>query len=149
MPRSRIIFLLIIGAAILFVGVVVVVQNVTTSNQNAQATALAQAANVQATGVAQATATSAAAVNVPGNNGQSVAPVFVGGKTPTDGLPKYVCAADAFGSYYTLEQMQVAGYDVKNGFHLGIIPFLLDGNGGTYDYTEDAPACSPRSTQRR
>jgi ABC-type nitrate/sulfonate/bicarbonate transport system substrate-binding protein len=41
-------------------------------------------------------------------------------------LPTYVCGADAFGSYFTLQQMQMAGIDVKHGFRLGIIPFDLD-----------------------
>jgi ABC-type nitrate/sulfonate/bicarbonate transport system substrate-binding protein len=43
-----------------------------------------------------------------------------------DGRPTYICAADAFGSYFTLQQMQMAGLDVAHGFHLGIIPFELD-----------------------
>ncbi len=43
-----------------------------------------------------------------------------------DGLPTYVCGADAFGSYFTLQQMQMSGRDFENGFHLGIIPFDLN-----------------------
>ena len=43
-----------------------------------------------------------------------------------DGLPTYVCAADAFGSYFTLQQMQMSGKDIEHGFHLGIIPFFLN-----------------------
>src|SRR5258705_9807443 len=71
-------------------------------------------------------------------NGQSQtdpAPIFQGDLK--DGLPKYVCAADAFASYYTLQQMQSAGLDVKHKFHLGIVPFLLDGSGGKYDVSEE------------
>jgi hypothetical protein len=66
------------------------------------------------------------------------APLFAGGATapPNDGLPKYVCAADAFASYYTLQQIQASGLDVKHKFHLGIVPFLLDGSGGKYDVDE-------------
>src|SRR5581483_8521818 len=135
MSRSRIIFFLIIGAAIIVVVVALLVQNIQTSNQIATQTAVAQATMTAV--VAQATMT---AVSVPGNTntGSSVVPVFAGGTTPTDSLPKYVCAADAFGSYYTLQQMQVAGYDVQYGFHLGLVPFLLDGPGGSYDISEEA-----------
>src|SRR5687768_859752 len=63
------------------------------------------------------------------------APLFAGGSTtpPNDGLPQYICAADAFASYYTLQQIQSSGLDVKYKFHLGIVPFLLDGSGGKYD----------------
>jgi hypothetical protein len=66
------------------------------------------------------------------------APLFAGGSTtpPNDGLPQYICAADAFASYYTLQQIQSSGLDVKYKFHLGIVPFLLDGSGGKYDLDE-------------
>ena len=47
-------------------------------------------------------------------------PVFAPGVNINDGLPTYICAADAFGSYFTLQQMVMAGIDVQNGFHLGI-----------------------------
>src|SRR5258708_29236812 len=54
----------------------------------------------------------------------------------SDNLPTYTCAADAFASYYTLEVIQQAGIDVKHGFHLAIVPFLLDNN-KAYDISED------------
>jgi len=66
------------------------------------------------------------------------APIFKG--NTNDGLPSYVCAADAFASYYPLQQIQASGLDVKNGFHLGIVPFLLDGTGKSYDVSEDQRA---------
>jgi ABC-type nitrate/sulfonate/bicarbonate transport system substrate-binding protein len=53
-------------------------------------------------------------------------PIYVSDYDPNDGLPSYICGADAFGSYFTLQQMQMAGIDVDHGFHLGIVPFLLD-----------------------
>lgn len=65
-------------------------------------------------------------------------PIFRG--NVNDSLPQYICAADAFASYYTLQQIQVSGLDVKNGFHLGIVPFLLDDVGGKYDVTETGRA---------
>ncbi len=61
-------------------------------------------------------------------------PIFLG--DTKDSLPQYVCAADAFASYYVLEQIQVSRLDVKYKFHLGIVPFLLDGSGGKYDVDE-------------
>jgi len=62
--------------------------------------------------------------------------VFAPGYDPNDGLPTYVCGADAFGSYFTLQQMQMSGKDVEHGFHLGIVPFLLDDN-PDYDISEE------------
>lgn len=49
-------------------------------------------------------------------------------------LPEYVCAADAFGSYFVLQQIQQQGLDVKNGFRLGIVPFFLTDE---YDVSEE------------
>ncbi len=63
-------------------------------------------------------------------------PLFAAGVNRNDGLPTYVCAADSFGSYFTLQQMVVAGIDVENGFHLGLIPFDLDGM-SDFSITED------------
>lgn len=63
-----------------------------------------------------------------------------------DGLPVYTCGADAFGSYFTLQQMVMAGIDVENGFHLAIIPFDLDGL-ADYDITEEARVAALSSGQ--
>lgn len=60
-------------------------------------------------------------------------PLFGPNYKPDDVLPVFVCATDAFASYLTLLQMQVAGSDVKHGFHLGIIPFELN---DTYSLSE-------------
>ena len=68
-------------------------------------------------------------------NSGSAAPIYWG--NTNDGLPTYICAADAFASYYTLQQIQVLGLDVKHKFHLGIVPFLVDGSGGKYDISEE------------
>ncbi len=59
---------------------------------------------------------------------ESPAPIFAPDYEPDDGLPAYICGADAFGSYFTLQQMQMSGQDVAHGFHLGIVPFYLDDN---------------------
>ncbi|NIS81480.1 MAG: ABC transporter substrate-binding protein [Anaerolineales bacterium] len=63
-------------------------------------------------------------------------PVFGPQYDPEDGMPIYVCGADAFGSYFTLQQMQMSGKDVEHGFHLAIIPFLLDDD-PAYDISEE------------
>lgn len=63
-------------------------------------------------------------------------PVFGSNYDPEDGLPTYICGADAFGSFYTLQQMQISGKDVEHGFHLGIVPFFLDDD-EAYDVTEE------------
>jgi ABC-type amino acid transport substrate-binding protein/outer membrane protein OmpA-like peptidoglycan-associated protein len=57
-------------------------------------------------------------------------------KKPKDALPTYICGADAFGSYFILQQMQMSGKDVEYGFHLGIVPFLLD-NDPKYNISEE------------
>src|SRR5690349_11960871 len=54
----------------------------------------------------------------------------------SDNLPTYTCAADAFASYYTLQVIQQAKLDVKYGFHLAIVPFLLDQQ-SAYDINEE------------
>ncbi|HVO43812.1 MAG TPA: ABC transporter substrate-binding protein [Aggregatilineales bacterium] len=124
MSRSRITFFVIIGLAILVVVGSLIFNAIQTTNQHAQATTAMES--------------TLAVVGTPGSGLVSVVPVYANGVAPTDPLPTYTCAADAFASYYTLEQMQVAGIDTKNGFHLGLIPFQLDGSGGTYDISEDA-----------
>src|SRR5258706_12058659 len=63
-------------------------------------------------------------------------PVFAPNAKLDDNLPQYICGADSFGSYFTLQQMQMSGNDVKHGFHLGIVPFFLD-NDPAYDVSEE------------
>ncbi len=122
MSRSRVIFFVIIGFAVLVVAGALFVQSLQKSGEDAKATQIAQA--------------TATAMVLPGSDTSGpVVPVYAGGKPPTDNLPTYVCAADAFASYYALQQMQVAGYDVKYGFHLGIVPFFMD---NSYNYDEAA-----------
>ncbi len=76
------------------------------------------------------------------NNGSTVSNVNLDSPDPVwgpnynadDDLPTYICGADAFGSYFTLQQMQMSGKDIEHGFHLGIIPFFLNDE---YDITEE------------
>jgi hypothetical protein len=63
-------------------------------------------------------------------------PVFGPNYDSADGLPTYICGADAFGSYFTLQQMQMSGTDIEHGFHLGIVPFFLDED-PAYDVSEE------------
>jgi len=63
-------------------------------------------------------------------------PLFAPNYDSKDGLPTYICGADAFGSYFVLQQMQISGTDVEHGFHLGIVPFFLDEH-PAYDVSEE------------
>ncbi len=54
-------------------------------------------------------------------------------------LPTYICGADAFGSYFTLQQMQMSGKDIEHGFRLGIVPFQLN-NLPEYNIAEEQRA---------
>jgi ABC-type amino acid transport substrate-binding protein len=63
-------------------------------------------------------------------------PIFGPNYDAEDGLPTYICGADAFGSYFTLQQMQMSGKDIEHGFHLGIVPFFLDDD-PAYDVSEE------------
>ncbi len=63
-------------------------------------------------------------------------PIFGPNFDAEDGLPTYICGADAFGSYFTLQQMQMSGKDIAHGFHLGIVPFFLDED-PAYDVSEE------------
>jgi hypothetical protein len=123
MDRTRIIFIAIVGIALLVVcGVVTygIIQDRLTPTPEP--------------GVA------ANPTRVPGStpvvNLDSPDPVFAPDYDSADGLPTYICGADAFGSYFTLQQMQMTGTDVENGFHLGIVPFFLDED-PAYDVSEE------------
>jgi ABC-type nitrate/sulfonate/bicarbonate transport system substrate-binding protein len=85
------------------------------------------------------------AATTPSSGGESAAfetrldspePIFGPNYDAGDGLPTYICGADAFGSYFTLQQMQMSGKDIEHGFHLGIIPFFLDDD-PAYDVSEE------------
>ncbi len=67
---------------------------------------------------------------------ESPEPIWGPNYDPEDGLPTYTCGADAFGSFYTLQQMQMSGKDIEHGFHMGIVPFFLDDD-PDYDVSEE------------
>jgi hypothetical protein len=117
--RTRIVFIVIIGVAMVAICGVVVVNL------------------IRQIGDEEATETPADALTSPLDSGtpsgdtpivdlDSPEPIWGPNYDPNDGLPTYVCGADAFGSYFTLQQMQVSGKDIEHGFHLGIVPFALD-----------------------
>ncbi len=122
LSTTRIIFFLIVGVALIVVCVALasnfVVKPLTT-------TPTAPPAVVASPGA-----------QTPQVDLKSPAPVFAQGYDPKDGKPTYICGADSFGSYFTLQQMQTSGKDVAHGFHLGIVPFLLDNN-SAYDVSEE------------
>lgn len=126
MDRTRIIFVAIVGVALLVV-----------------CGFLGYSLISGALGGDEATPTAAVAVATPGGEQptpsvdlESPEPIFGPEYDPNDGLPTYVCGADAFGSYFTLQQMQMSGKDVEHGFHLGIVPFFLDDD-PAYEISEE------------
>ena len=123
MDRTRIIFIAIVGVALLAVCVVAAI-NLFQDRLNPTPEPGIVAAPTRAPG------------STPVVNLNSPDPVFAPDYDAADGLPTYICGADAFGSYFTLQQMQMAGTDVDNGFHLGIVPFFLDED-PAYDVSEE------------
>ncbi len=123
LDRTRLIFFAIVGLAALIAGCGV-------------------AYSLVAGMINQARATPTAGISSPGSTAKppvltSPDPIYAPNYKPGgDQLPTYVCGADSFGSYFVLQQMQIAGKDVAHGFHLGIVPFSLDGN-SAYDVSEE------------
>jgi len=123
MDRTRIVFVAIIGVAVLAIcGVAAYVVG----------------SNLLGDRAADTTPTpeGVAGPSTPGVELESPEPIFGPDYDPGDDLPTYVCGADAFGSYFTLQQMQMSGTDVEHGFHLGIVPFFLDDD-PAYDVSEE------------
>jgi len=121
LSTTRIIFFLIVGVALIVVCAAVAVSRLTPQ----QATSTAVPGNV-----------TAQSQGTPVVNLTSPDPIFAPGYDAKDGKPTYICGADAFASYYTLQQMQMSGVDVANGFHLGIVPFFLNDD-PAYDVSEE------------
>ncbi len=125
MDRTRVIFIAIVGLALIVACVAGAVTMF--SNNAATPTPVAQVATTAAT---------TASPTRPSTNLQSPEPIWGPNYDANDGLPTYICGADAFGSYFTLQQMQMSGIDKANGFHLGIVPFALDGD-PKYEISEE------------
>ncbi|MFQ5398434.1 MAG: ABC transporter substrate-binding protein [Anaerolineae bacterium] len=126
MDRTRIIFVAIVGVTVVIVcgafAYTLIRNAIEKSNTGGEVTVTAVAAgDTPATPVVEL---------------ESPDPIFAPDYDPADGLPTYICGADAFGSYFTLQQMQMSGKDVEHGFRLGIIPFFLDDD-PAYDVSEE------------
>jgi ABC-type amino acid transport substrate-binding protein len=124
MSTTRLIFFLIVGLALVIVCAALAFNFVLKPGLGAATATPAEVRPVTTAGT------------TPQVNLKSPEPVYAPNRDAKDGLPTYICGADAFGSYYTLQQMQMSGKDVAHGFHLGIVPFFLDNN-PAYDVSEE------------
>ncbi len=61
-------------------------------------------------------------------------PLFGPNYSAFDGKPVFLCVSDPYVTHLTLLQIQAQGLDIKNGFHLGIVPLGLN---AAYDLDED------------
>lgn len=111
--RTRLVFIMIVGLALLIVG-------------GALAFKFIQDLSAPSTTPTVSNVSTSSEQSTPAIEIDSPDPIFGPDYDEEDGLPTYICGADAFGSYFTLQQMQISGKDVEHGFHLGIIPFYLD-----------------------
>ncbi len=132
MDRTRVIFFVIVGLALLIVCGAIVGNFVLQSNVLQPAPPTLETVS----GTPIPIATVSEVTNVETIPADSPPPIFSPTYDPNDGLPTYICGADAFGSYFTLQQMQMSGKDVAHGFHLGIVPFFLDDD-PAYDVSEE------------
>lgn len=126
MDRTRIIFIAIVGITVAAIGVFALVSFIRGLIEESESTTADAVSGTPSSGVQ---ATPVVILDSPD-------PVFAAEYDPSDGLPTYICGADAFGSYFTLQQMQMSGKDVEHGFHLGIVPFFLDED-PNYDVSEE------------
>lgn len=113
MNQTRVIFFLIVGAALIVLCAAIVFNQF-----------IGPALTTTSTPAVAAGTRSPQTPSMP----QVTSPDAIYGPAP-DGkadLPTYICGADAFGSYFTLQQMQMSGKDIEHGFRLGIVPFQLD-----------------------
>lgn len=130
MDRTRIIFVAIIGIALLIVCGVGTAAYV---NSQLEDDVTPTAVTIDTNNANTETSTTD---NQPTVQLDSPDPIWGPNYAADDGLPTYICGADAFGSYFTLQQMQMSGQDIANGFHLGIVPFFLNDD-PNYDITEE------------
>ncbi len=130
MDRTRIIFIVIVGIAVLAAcgfGAFTLISSMTSPDPTpASPTATPSGStNTNNSGITEAI-----------TNLDSPDPIWGPNHEANADLPTYICGADAFGSYFTLQQMQMSGKDIEHGFRLGIIPFFLD-DLPEYDITEE------------
>ncbi len=111
MNRTRLIFFLIVGLAVLLVGGGLLLSSVTGRPVN----------NLNPTDTPRPDAQK----TVQPQNIKSPNPLWGPNYKAGDGKPTYICGTDAFASYLTLSLIQQTGKDVANGFNLGIVPLQL------------------------
>ena len=126
MDRTRAIFIAIVGITLLAICGVIGF-NLVRNNFGNEPTPVAG----EPDGTGGSTTSSTPVVNL-----DSPDPIWGPDYNPDDELPAYICGADAFGSYFTLQQMQMSGKDIEHGFHLGIVPFFLNDD-PAYDVSEE------------
>jgi len=126
MDRTRLVFIAIVGITLLIVCGAIAYSAFSGFIRQANVTPVAEGPTPAPNRTPGTTAT----------NLDSPDPIFAPDYDAGDGLPTYICGADAFGSYFTLQQMQMSGTDVAHGFHLGIVPFNLDDD-PAYEVSEE------------
>lgn len=126
MDRTRLIFIAIVGVTLLVVCGAIAFSSISNFLEQREAeTAVINTPSSSTTGSGGTVST----VNL-----DSPDPVWGPNYDAADGRPTYICGADAFGSYFTLQQMQISGKDIEHGFHLGIVPFDLN---NAYEISEE------------
>jgi outer membrane protein OmpA-like peptidoglycan-associated protein len=139
LDRTRIIFIAIIAATLLIVCGVIVFNTISSLVEPEP--------QVVTDGTGQMPVTDQSGTRLaPSVSLDSPDPIYGPNYDAEDGRPTYICGADAFGSYFTLQQMQMAGKDVEHGFHLGIVPFFLDDD-PAYDISEEQRTALLRAGQ--
>jgi ABC-type amino acid transport substrate-binding protein len=127
MDRTRIIFIAIIGVTLLVVCGAIAFTTLRNLTDGGEETAVVN--NDNSSTSPNQSATPVVILDSPD-------PIWGPNYDSSDGLPTYICGADAFGSYFTLQQMQMSGKDIEHGFHLGIVPFFLNDD-PNYDVSEE------------
>jgi len=126
MDRTRLVFIAIVGLTLLIVCGAIAYSALSGFIRETNVTPVAEGPTAAPNRTPGTTTT----------NLDSPDPIFAADYDASDGLPTYICGADAFGSYFTLQQMQGSGTDVAHGFHLGIVPFNLDDD-PAYEVSEE------------
>ncbi len=125
MDRTRVIFIAIVSVAFMAICVVITI-NLFKGDEDTQTDVIVETAATLPASDNGSRSTPVVVLDSPD-------PIWSANRDST--LPDYICGADAFGSYFTLQQMQIAGKDIEHGFNLGIVPFFLDDD-PAYDVSE-------------
>ena len=143
LDRTRIIFIAIIAATLVIVCGVIVFNTMSSLFEPDEPDVVVETGNggsqMPVTGQDGSRPTPSVSLDAP-------EPIWGPDYDATDGRPAYVCGADAFGSYFVLQQMQMSGKDIEHGFHLGIVPFFLNDD-PVYDISEEQRTALLRSGQ--